>query len=153
MKKRWKIISTLLILSGLWIGFISSISEKKNPIESEEKNMKENLSINVNGSVFKIILEANATSEALKNMLPLKITMKELNGNEKYFDLEKSLPANPARVEKIEAGDIMLYEKDCLVIFYEDFKTSYSYTRIGKIENIEGLKKALGLDNVEVEIY
>ena len=78
--------------------------------------------------------------------------MEELNGNEKYYYLESMLPSNPTRVEKIESGDIMLYGDNCLVLFYEDFTTSYSYTRIGKIENTEGLKEALGSGNVEMEI-
>lgn len=42
------------------------------------------------------------------------------------------------------AGDIMLYGDNCVVVFYETFTTSYSYSPIGHITNSEGLKKALG---------
>ncbi|HIR74116.1 TPA: hypothetical protein IAB95_01280 [Candidatus Ventrenecus avicola] len=114
--------------------------------------MEKNLSLQVNGKTFKITLEENETTEALTKVLPLKIIMNELNGNEKYYYLDTMLPSNPIRVEKIESGDIMLYGDNCLVLFYEDFKTTYSYTRIGKIENTEGLKEALGSGNVEMEI-
>ena len=46
----------------------------------------------------------------------------------------------------------MLYGSDCLVIFYENFDTPYSYTRIGKIDNVDNLKDVLGNGNVNVMI-
>lgn len=39
----------------------------------------------------------------------------------------------------IKSGDIMLYSNNCLVFFYKSFDTSYSYTKIGHIENFEDL--------------
>lgn len=41
----------------------------------------------------------------------------------------------------------MLFGNNCLVIFYKTFYTSYSYTKIGHIENILDL----GSDSVQVE--
>ena len=76
--------------------------------------------------------------------------MNELNGNEKYHYLPERLPAHNERVRNIRSGDLMLYGSDCLVLFYESFPTSYSYTRLGYIENPEGLKEALGDGNVRV---
>ena len=114
--------------------------------------MNKNVSLQVNGKTFKITLEENETTEELTKGLPLKMIMNELNGNEKYYDLNTMLPSNPTKVEEIKTGDVMLYNDNCLVIFYKDFKTTYSYTRIGKIENTEGLREALGTSSVEVEI-
>ena len=158
MKKIWIILGILFVLGGVLLLFFSFeekeiiLRQEENLVESEEGKMEKNLSIQVNGKTFKITLEENETTEALTKVLPLKIIMNELNGNEKYYYLDTMLPSNPIRVEKIESGDIMLYGDNCLVIFYEDFKTTYSYTRIGKIENTEGLKEALGSGNVEMEI-
>ena len=158
MKKSWIILGILFVLGAILLLFFSFeekeiiLRQEENLIESEEGKMEKNLSIQVNGKTFKITLEENETTEALTKVLPLKIIMNELNGNEKYYYLDTMLPSNPIRVEKIESGDIMLYGDNCLVIFYEDFKTTYSYTRIGKIENTEGLKEALGSGNVEMEI-
>ena len=51
----------------------------------------------------------------------------------------------------INAGDIMLFGSNCVVVFYETFKTSYSYTRIGKIKNVADLKKALGSGDITIK--
>ncbi|MBR3748212.1 MAG: hypothetical protein IKN27_14760, partial [Selenomonadaceae bacterium] len=88
-------------------------------------------------------------ARAFSEMLPLETDMQELNGNEKYFYLDKNLPSNAARVGKISAGDVMLFGDNCVVIFYKDFSTSYSYTRLGKINSAD-LEKILGNGNVRV---
>ena len=112
--------------------------------------MKINLTIN--GNNFTATLEDNETTRELLNRLPLELNMSELNGNEKYYYFDDSLPTNSYRPGNISTGDIMLYGSDCLVIFYENFDTPYSYTRIGKIDNVDNLKDALGNGNVNVMI-
>lgn len=110
-----------------------------------------NIEITINGQTFSAELYDNETAKAFKERLPLTLDMNELNGNEKYYDLPGSLPTDPSRPSAIHTGDIMLYGNNCLVIFYEDFPTSYSYTPIGKINNPEGLKAALGSGDVSVK--
>lgn len=99
---------------------------------------------------FYATLAKNETAEAFKKRLPLTLDMSELNGNEKYNYLSENLPSNSFSVRTINEGDIMLYGSDCVVLFYETFSTSYSYTRIGKIDDTSGLKEALGRGNVTV---
>lgn len=87
--------------------------------------------LTVNGEAFDVALEDNAAAQALVDRLPLAVSMKELNGNEKYADLAKPLPAAEQSVGRISAGDLMLWGDDCLVLFYESFRTPYRYTRLG----------------------
>lgn len=44
----------------------------------------------------------------------------------------------------------MLWGSNGLVLFYETFNTSYSYSKIGYMENASGLKDALGSNNPTV---
>lgn len=37
----------------------------------------------------------------------------------------------------------MLFSADCVVLFYENFSTTYRYTRIGHLEDAAGLAEAL----------
>lgn len=93
----------------------------------------------------------NNTAEAFKKMLPVTLKMEELNGNEKYCYIDSSLPTALSTPGTINAGDIMLFGSNCIVVFYETFKTSYSYTRIGKVKDTSSLKKALGSGDVTIK--
>ena len=80
----------------------------------------------------------------------MTLNMDEMNGNEKFYYLSEGLPTSAQNVGSIRVGDIMLYGSDCLVLFFEDFNTSYSYTRIGHIENAQRFAEVLTSGNVEV---
>lgn len=92
----------------------------------------------------------NATTKAFIALLPMTINMNELNGNEKYHFLSENLPSSPERPSTIHAGDMMLYGTNGIVLFYETFSTSYSYSKIGYMDDTNGLKAALGPANVTV---
>ena len=77
--------------------------------------------------------------------------MTELNGNEKYYDFPSALPTNASVGGDIKAGDLMLYGSNVLVLFYKNFNTSYSYTKLGYVDNPTGLAQALGAGNVIVK--
>jgi hypothetical protein len=76
--------------------------------------------------------------------------MTELNGNEKLFRLQTDLPTNPTNPGKIENGDVMIYQSNTVVLFYKSFPTSYSYTRLGRIDDPAGLAAAAGSGSVSV---
>ena len=106
--------------------------------------------ITVNGQSFHGELYDNETAKVFMAMLPVTLNMQELNGNEKYYFFDSSLPTNASRPSGIHTGDLMLYGNNCLVLFYEDFSTSYSYTPIGRLDDPAGLERALGTGNVQV---
>ena len=146
MKKIFLIIfAACLLIVGCGENSQASVEGK------EAAPVKNSVTIQINGKNFSATLEDNPSAKKFAEMFPLEVEAVELNGNEKYFYLEKNLPSNSERVEKIHAGDLMLFGSNCVVIFYKDFATSYSYTRLGKIDNAADLPKVLGGGNVHVK--
>ena len=117
-----------------------------------KKAMNSRVTIKVGGKPFTATLADNATAAALAKLLPLSITMTELNGNEKLFRLSHPLPTQEFRPSSIHAGDVMLYGSSTLVLFYKSFPTSYSYTRIGRVDDPTGLDATLGPGDAAVVI-
>lgn len=106
----------------------------------------------IDNTEYIITLEDNETVDALVNNMPLDLSMSNLNGNEFYSYLDFTLPTNSYDPGKINKGDIYLYGNNCLVIFYESFNTSYSYTKIGKLDNIEVLDNIKDKNNIIVSL-
>ncbi|MFY7912874.1 MAG: cyclophilin-like fold protein [Emticicia sp.] len=149
--KRIVLFSFIQLIAGLSI----SCKARNDVIQqfNNENNqaMKSNkINIKVGSKTFTATLLDNATSKAFIAQFPLTINMIELNNNEKYAQLPKSIPTNASVPTRIEAGDLMMYGSSTLVLFYKGFSTSYSYTKIGKIDDISGLTTALGAGDVKV---
>lgn len=106
--------------------------------------MSNQLKITIGGISFTVTLESNATTSVFKRKLPMTLNMSELNGNEKLYYLNANLPTATSRPGTIYTGDLMLYGSNCLVLFYDTFSSSYSYTRLGRVDNPSGLAVALG---------
>ena len=118
--------------------------------ESEESTMK--IRISAGGENFTATLDSTQSANELVERLPMTLDMSELNGNEKFCYLDAPFTSAASRVGQINAGDIMLFGDDCLVIFYESFATGYSYTQLGRIDDASGLAEALGSGPVTVTI-
>lgn len=108
------------------------------------------MNIKVNNKIFKIVLEDNKTVKSLTQKLPITLEMSDLNNNEKYCYLDFTLPTDSKTVKNIKKGDVMLFGNSCLVIFYKSFTTSYSYTKIGHIENPVDIEIVLGKKDIKV---
>lgn len=104
--------------------------------------------IKVGSTIFTLTFYDNATADAFKSLLPMSINMFELNSNEKYYNLSNSLPTNASTHGTIQNGDLMLYGSSTLVLFYKTFSSTYTYTRIGRLDNPSGLEAALGAGSI-----
>lgn len=150
------LLITIIIILLFWI--IWPIVIKKYTIQPPPWNIVEynnndnevinSMKITINNSEYVVDLEKNNTVRSLLSMLPLELDMSELNGNEKYVYLDESLPTNSYNPKNINAGDVMLFGDNCLVVFYKSFDTLYSYTKIGHINNLGDL----GSGNIKVKI-
>lgn len=120
-------------------------TETKNDMSTEQK-----IKITVGSKTFTATLENNASAKELVERMPFTVNMQELNGNEKYYQFPDSFPSDPRSFDTIKAGDLMLYQSDYLVVFYENHSTTYDYTKLGVIDNADGLAEALGSDSAQV---
>ena len=116
----------------------------------KEEEVQMRMVIRAGGKSFPAVLYNNEAAAAVWEKLPMTFYMSEMNGNEKYYYLSESLPTNSSRPSHIHTGDLMLYGDNCLVLFYKNFSTSYSYTPLGRIDNSEELEDALGKRNIKI---
>lgn len=104
-------------------------------------------------SVSATLVDNNATQELI-NLLkegPISIQMNDYGGFEKVGILPQPLPTSNTQTTA-EPGDIMLYQGNNIVIFYGS--NSWSYTRLGKIDNTTSaeLSQFLKGDNITLTI-
>lgn len=109
------------------------------------------MNLTIQNTIFTATFATNHSVTAFKTMLPLTLSMSDFNNNEKVAALPGSLTTSATNSSTIATGDIMLYGSSSLVLFYETFSTSYSYTKIGRIDNTAGLKAALGKGEVIIK--
>ena len=125
------------------IDFVDRSKIEMNSLDKETSKMK----VTIDDKEYTINLEDSAAAKKLIELAPFETKMDELNGNEKYVYLSDSFPVDSYKPEHIEQGDVMLFDNSCLVIFYKSFDTSYSYTKIGHIDNLPDL----GNNSVDVK--
>ena len=104
------------------------------------------LTLTVNSQALTVEWEDNASVTALRELVkqsPVTIQMSPYGGFEQVGSLGASLPREDAQTTT-DAGDIVLYQGNQIVIFYGS--NSWAYTRLGHIENMsrEELRNLLG---------
>lgn len=99
---------------------------------------------------FEITLANTQAAREFAALLPLSLDMPDLNNNEKHAELPKALTTNATRPGTIHSGDLMLYGSQTLVAFYVTFPSSYSYTRLGRVDDPAGLARLVGSDDVRI---
>lgn len=125
-------------------------SQKDDNEINEEDNREMRMKVQVEDSTFTAILEDNDAVRALTEMMenePVTIRMSDYAGFEKVGDLGKNLPADNSQTTT-EAGDIVLYQGNQIVMFCGS--NSWSYTRLGRIDDLTGWEEALGSGDVTV---
>ena len=132
-----------LQLAGLFAAGIHAGVASAQPLESR-------LWMTVGTQRLAVVLADTQAARAFAARLPLTVDLTDLNGNEKKFDLPDALPASASRPGTIRNGDLMLYGTRTLVLFYLTFDSPYSYTRLGRVEDPDGLAQALGPGDVSV---
>lgn len=146
MRKRLIYISIFIICFVIVVLFYNYLTNKERTnsnMDNKEgiNNIDEikNIEVIIDDKTYSVVLENSDIKEDFLKLLPLKLKMNDLNKNEKYAYIDNSFITSNTYTGKISKGDIMLYQDNCIVIFYKDFETTYYYTKIGYIENLEDL--------------
>lgn len=108
----------------------------------------------IDDEVVTVAWEDNESARALADLLreePISIQMSMYGGFEQVGSFGTSLPRNDKQTTT-QAGDIVLYSGDQMVVFYGS--NSWAYTRLGKItdKSAEELKEMLGGGDVTVTL-
>lgn len=117
---------------------------------SKEKFDKMKMIVTVNGQHFTATLAQNSAADALAQALQqgaLSLSLRDYAGFEKVGSLGRRFPAGDSRMTA-RPGDLMLYQGNQLVLFYGS--NTWSYTRLGHIDDLTGWAEALGGDDVTV---
>ena len=138
-----KVILFSLLLSGALIVYVFAVY-------AQQTGNSQKMNIQIDNKTFTVIVENNKAVKELYQKLPITLEMSDLNNNEKYCYLDFTLPTDSKSVKNIKKGDVMLFGNSCLVIFYKSFTTSYSYTKIGHIENPADIETALGKKDIKI---
>lgn len=156
MMKRKKILSGLLMVVAL-IGITacfnkndpSSIGDSSVSTEGDTQ-MGVSVTLTIKNEEFALNLEENEATRALVEKLrerPLAISFDDYGGFEKVGSLGFSLPRNDSSMTTYP-GDVVLYNGNNIVIFYGS--NSWSYTKLGHIDDVDRLTNALSGDNVNI---
>lgn len=126
----------------------TSIVTSSSTLSQEAETMT--IQLHVNGRTFTATLEQNDAARALAQLLaesPLTLQLQNYGGFEKVGPLGESLPASDSQTTT-HAGDIVLYQGNQIVLFYGS--NSWSYTRLGRVNDLTGWADALGSGDVTV---
>ncbi len=110
------------------------IKEWSASFSNNTESMPEKISITVSGKSLPLKIEDNETTRALVAALregTITYEADDYGGFEKVGSLGRSLPRDDKQITS-QAGDVILYSGDQIVLFYGS--NAWSYTRIGKME-------------------
>ena len=122
--------------------------------ETEGTDMEKKLHLFINDTEVSVEWQNNDAVNALIELVstnPLTVQMSMYGGFEQVGSLGTSLPRNDKQTTT-EAGDIVLYSGNQIVVFYGS--NTWSYTRLGKItdKSASELVSLLGNGNVKITI-
>ncbi len=126
-------------------------TEPETPELPQGDNVMPTVNIQVGDRSFIVILHDNESARTIIEEMPFTLEMDDYASQEKVTALSFVLPS--ARTEApatINAGELYLWSANNLVLFYTTFSNSYSYVPIGYIEDVTGLRDALGSGSVKI---
>ena len=133
---------------------VVSESSESQSTEVEDNEVKSELTMKINEETVSVEWEDNESVSALRELAiesPITIQASMYGGFELVGSIGRSLPRNDERITT-EAGDIVLYSGNQMVVFYGS--NTWAYTRLGHItdKTPSELTALLGNDNATISI-
>lgn len=129
----------------------TSQQQFENQKVEEEMNT---FNIYANEHTLTVEVANNSSTQALLDLLKegdIVVNAHDYGNFEKVGSLPTSLPTNDEQITT-QPGDVILYQGNQLTVYYDT--NSWSFTRLGKITNVDAaeLKQILGNGNVELRL-
>ncbi len=121
-------------------------NESKNTNVGDEQ-MTKFIILKIKNQEFLLELEDNSATKEFVKKLPLTISFSDYGGFEKVGSLGFSLPRNDEQMTT-NPGDVVLYNGNNIVVFYGN--NSWSYTKIGHVDDVSRLVNSLSESNIEI---
>lgn len=144
----------IMLVTALVI--ISCSSDETQAQTSNNETMIQKMYITIGDRTASVTLADNSATQALVEKLqqaPVAVTLNSSGGFEIWGPLGFSLPTSNERINA-QPGDVILYGDNNICIFYGT--NSWTYTRLGKIDNLTAseLKTFLkaGENNISVTL-
>ncbi len=139
MKKKFVFILTAIMLCLAFVlsacGENGTTNGQETTSETEEETeMIDTIYLTIGTHKITVKLEENTATKALVALLKeddISYNAHDYGGFEKVGDLGHTLPREDRQMTT-EAGDVILYSGDQIVLFYGS--NSWSYTKIGKMQ-------------------
>ncbi len=156
MKRKIFVLIICFICCALMVSFTAcqeKETETTTPAEEpivEEVHGEMKMNVQVGDHTFTATLEDNEAADELIAMMedgPVSINMSDYSGFEKVGALGTSLTTSDSQMTA-SSGDIVLYNENNIVIFYGS--NSWSYTKLGRIDDLTGWREALGDGDITV---
>ena len=153
--KKWSALLAGALAAAMLLMGCGAASSQPAASSSETESVEDTvmkMKMEINGSSFTATLAENAAVDALVDWLeegPVTLELSDYAGFEKVGPLGRSLPASDGQTTT-HAGDIVLYQGDQIVLFYGS--NSWSYTRLGHVDDLTGWEDALGGGDVTITL-
>ncbi len=126
--------------------WVNDLSLTLPPVEAAANKIE----VSFNGHSYTASLADNSSAKAFAELLkngPLTISTHDYGNFEKVGPLGTSLPQNNTQITT-SPGDIILYQGNQITVYYA--QNTWSFTRLGKIDDPSGLREALGSGDVNI---
>ena len=119
-------------------------------LPSHNESAATKINVSFNGHTYPATLADNSSAKAFAELLkngPLTVSAHDYGSFEKVGALGATLPRNDEQITT-SPGDIILYQGNQITVYYAE--NSWSFTRLGKIDDPSGLREALDGGDVDI---